>query len=138
LADQQEFCFYLTIGSIALPLVLLILFSSLILFLLPPLVDLFVALVILVTTNPVWEAIVNGGESQGYFEIPGEGEAPNLGGEGGNDDNDDDDDYNDYDDELEFNADKINRRLVARKNATLMDTLTSGVAYLLMRKQKKE
>lgn len=135
LADRQEFCFYLTIGSIALPIFLLVLLASLILFILPPLIDLFVACVVLLTTNPIWEAVVNGGESQGYFEIPGEGDTPVL-------EDDEEDEFEDQEDQmdngLEFSADRINRRLTARRNATWLDALTSWTAYALMDKEKKE
>ena len=127
--DQQELCFYLTIGSISLPLLILFFAASFLLFVLPALVDLFVAILGLITTNPLWEAAINGGEAQGFFEIPGDQSMPDLPTE---DDLEEEDDQ-----EPTFDADTIEQRIQSRQGAGFVDQLTSKVARLFMPSKEK-
>jgi hypothetical protein len=89
--DRQLACAWITILSVAWIIVFLAVFGFLIAVLITPIINFLLAIWGLVVATPVYDAIVYSGSSQqGYFEIPGESEAPDPKAEQGEEEPDED------------------------------------------------
>jgi len=74
--ERLDFCSVTTIGTIGLPIILLVLLGGFILFIVPAIYGAFVAFIGLFAQTNIYESLVAQAEPTSYDEISGEGQAP--------------------------------------------------------------